>query len=239
MTLSSRTLGVEIRKTVVPVQVTFRTCDRLSISVHPNLKVTAIAPIDQPWERVETRIRARKGWIDRQRETFAKYLPAPTARRYVSGETYHYLGRQYRLRVRSCDTDCVFIRGGMIWVECQDRESAGELVRCWYRTRARSVLAERFQACISRVQSAGMVPKGLMLRDMKRRWGSCTKAGRILLNPDLIRTPSRCIDYVIIHELCHLKIMRHDEKFFRLLARFLPDWQERKARLDRQPLAIR
>lgn len=79
----------------------------------------------------------------------------------------------------------------------------------------------------------------MMIRAMKRRWGSCTKAGRIVLNPDLVCAPRRCIDYVIIHELCHLHVMRHDDRFFRMLVGFLPDWRERKLRLDRLPLPLR
>jgi len=237
--MKPRVVMIDVCKQPVPVHVTFRNGDRLSISVHPDLRVTAVAPIARPWDAVKARIQAKTAWIDRQRQTFARYLPAPAPRRYVSGETYHYLGRQYRLRISTADEDRVFVRGGTLCVECRVRGSAGELVQRWYRSRAEQVLADRFAKCTVKVRSTGLVPAGLMVREMKRRWGSCTKARRILLNPALVRTPTRCIDYVIIHELCHLHVMRHDDRFLRMVARLMPDWRERKARLDRLPLPLR
>ena len=71
---------------------------------------------------------------------------------------------------------------------------------------------------------------------MKKRWGSCSPKGKILLNPELIKAPTVCIDYVIMHELCHLKHSLHDKRFFNLLATVLPDWQKRKSALEKQEI---
>ncbi len=72
----------------------------------------------------------------------------------------------------------------------------------------------------------------LILRRLKTRWGSCSKAGRILLNTELVQAPVECIDYVIVHELCHLKVPDHSPAFHRLLNACMPDWQRRKERLE-------
>src|SRR5690606_8352376 len=73
----------------------------------------------------------------------------------------------------------------------------------------------------------------MRIHRMAKRWGSAGQDGRILLNPDLIHVPARCIDYVIVHEICHLRHPHHGPPFFRLLSSLLPDWKSVKERLER------
>jgi predicted metal-dependent hydrolase len=130
----------------------------------------------------------------------------------------------------------VKLRGGYLYVEA-DRplgsDEVRELVRHWYRAKARELLAKKCGQWYERLKSLKLPELYPTLRAMKTRWGSCTTAGKILLNPELVKMPVQCIDYVIVHELCHLKILRHSPEFYRLLSRYLPDWRARKERLDR------
>jgi len=126
--------------------------------------------------------------------------------------------------------------GQFMLVAVRDRAVAGrveQLVGRWYRDRAREVFAERVAACYPRVQGLGVAPPVLTVRAMRTRWGSASAAGRITLNLKLVQVPASLIDYVVYHELCHLVAPHHGRAFYDLLGKVLPDWRERRERLNR------
>lgn len=207
----------------------------LAITVHPNGAIEVVAPKGTAKTEIEERIRKRARWILRQRAHFDQFRPRATARRYVGGETHLYLGRQYRLKIAKGKRDEVKLKGGFLNV-LSPRHCAPScvkrLVSIWYTEKARSKLNERFNAIIARFKPSRPNAPSLRLRYMRRRWGSCHKAGRISLNPDLIRAPTLCIDYVITHELVHLAHPNHGAGFFQLLEALMPDWRHRKLMLE-------
>jgi len=229
------TCQVSHGKTQFDIELSYRSGDRLTIHVHPDQRVTAVAPIDQPFDRVFDRLQARAAWIAAKVRHFEKFKPLPVPRKYVSGETLLYLGRQYRLRVRRSDIDRVRMSGQFLFAEVLDPANTARvkgLVQAWFRRRAAAVLADRLDLGMERTKTLQIASPPLRLRRMATRWGSCTAAGTILLHPDLIMVPSQCIDYVIAHELCHRKVLGHDRRFYALLDRYMPDWQRRKSRLE-------
>ena len=112
-----------------------------------------------------------------------------------------------------------------------DREHVKAQLDEWYRAHAEDKFAERLEEASKVMRKYGVEKPPMRVRRMKKRWGSCTSRGHILLNLDLIRAPRLCIDYVIAHELCHLKYPNHGTEFYNLLSRVMPDWKEIKARL--------
>lgn len=113
-------------------------------------------------------------------------------------------------------------------------EVTRELVDAWYRERAHVKFAERTEHNLGRFPDPETFrPGGLIVRQIKQRWGSMSPAGRLLLNRRLIEAPVDAIDYVITHELCHIAEPNHGAAFYELLERVLPDWQHRKQRLER------
>jgi predicted metal-dependent hydrolase len=220
----------------ISVSVEFRDRDRLSISVHPDGSVTALAPAGRTLEEVLTHLNRRRSWIARQRRHFEKYQPWPVKKRYVPGETHLYLGRQYRLRVRQSDDTFVRLVGRFFEVHVptpKQPEPVAAAMRDWYQSHAESLFQERLRRCVQSAISLRLsLDVKLRVKPMERRWGSCSKAGTITLNTDLVKTPLHCIDYVIMHELCHLRIHDHSPAFFRMLGRCMPDWQRRKDRLE-------
>jgi predicted metal-dependent hydrolase len=208
----------------------------LAITVHPDLRLEVVAPEDRSDTQVLARVEKRTRWILRQWRYFEQFLPKHPGRQYVSGETHVYLGRQYRLKVHERKQEDVKLTGRFLHVWVGDRANCGRihaLVDEWYRGHASRVFQQRLLLCLDRCPSLKLssIPR-LTIRKMRHRWGSCTKSGNILLNLELVKTPIHCVDYVLVHELCHLQVHNHSPAYYRLLSRCMPDWERRKARLE-------
>jgi len=229
------TYVVQFGGETIPFTLEMRQRRQLSISVHPDRRVTVLAPVDCSLADVLARVHKRAAWITRQRTYFEQFHPLPHEKRYVSGETHLYLGRQYRLKIQNAAAESVKLMGSYLHVataHCHDTLQVKWLLDDWYRNHASGIFHTRLLQCLDAAPSLRMPPPAIIIRRMSRRWGSCTKAGNILLNLDLVQTPLYCIEYVIMHELCHLRMHNHSPGYYRLLSRCMPDWEKRKRRLD-------
>lgn len=197
--------------------------------------MTALAPADRPPSEVLSHLKRRRSWIAKQRRHYEVYQPLPEEKRFISGETHLYLGRHYRLRVRCSPHADVRLIGRYLNVSVLTPDKPANVRAAldgWYRTRAEPIYRDRMERCLEEAPSLRRLNPALRIRAMKRRWGSCSRAGTITLSTEAIKTPLHCIEYVIMHELCHLRIHDHGPAFFRLLSHVMPDWERRKARLD-------
>ena len=205
------------------------------IHVYPDGLVEVETPKGTTLAEAKQALLRRARWVSRHLGDIEEVRAAVLKRQYVSGETVFYLGRRHVLKVISSNGEqSVKMLRGQLQVTTRDTNSGivkAELAR-WYRDRAREVLARRLLAVGERLPWVKKAPTWL-LREMRTQWGSCSPSGTIILNPHLVKTPTRCIDYVILHELCHLQEHNHSAKFYRLLKRSMPDWQQAKMRLDR------
>jgi predicted metal-dependent hydrolase len=205
----------------------------LAIEVHPDGRVLVRAPAGCRADLIAERVRRRAAWISRQLADFERYRPRTPARHYVSGESHRYLGRQYRLKVLTSETTAVKVTSGHLLVslpESSDPQRVKAVLHRWYRHRASVLFAEALAASLHRFES--IEPPRLSVRNMQSRWGSLSHAGTLTLNVDLVRAARSCIEYVVTHELCHLKHRHHGAAFYRLLERVMPDWAKRKERLE-------
>ena len=205
----------------------------LGIEVHPDLSVIVRAPSDCDPAIILARVGKRAPWISKQLTNFQRYSPRTPARQYVSGETHLYLGRQYRLRVGTGETASVKMSRGHLVVTVlgkSDPDRVSALLHRWYRDRARQVFIDAMDKWLAHFK--GHQRPRLTVRAMQSRWGSLSQAGTITLNARLVRAPRPCIEYVLAHELCHLKHRDHSKSFFRLLGQMMPDWEKRKQQLE-------
>jgi predicted metal-dependent hydrolase len=208
----------------------------MAITVHPDGAIEVVAPKGTDSKDVEGRVRKRARWIVRQLLYFDQFRPRSKPRRYVGGETHLYLGRQYRLKLVKSVRDDVKLKGGLLVVASPSYKNSRRvkrLLEAWYYKKAKARILERFEALAPRFDRMECQVSTPIFRTMPRRWGSYTKTGRIVLNPDLVRAPRACIDYVITHELAHAVYSNHSAKFYDLLDTLMPDWKPRKARLER------
>jgi predicted metal-dependent hydrolase len=208
---------------------------QLKIEVHPDRRVVVHAPQGKAPEAVAERVRKRAKWILKQLDYFEQFQPLPPPKQYVSGETHYYLGRQYRLKVEKDTRQAVKLVGRHLRVSVPDpgdTKKVAERMQLWYRQHARRLFAQRAEQCFAKLRSEGLPFPEVRLRQMPTRWGSYSRPGTILLNPELVKTPLYCIEYVIMHELCHLRHPDHGRDFHRLLTRCMPDWERRKGRLE-------
>ena len=207
----------------------------LGISVHPDTSVEVKAPKDSDLDLIRDKVRKRASWIVKQKRYFERFLPDVPSKNYVSGETFRYLGKQYRLKVYQSEKEQVLLKGGFLEVYTQEksnRRKVKSLLDNWYRERALTQFEQRIKKLLEEsLRIKAKYPK-IKLKVMAKRWGSCTKGGTIFVNPELIKAPSTCIDYVLMHELCHLVEHNHSPKFYRLLDRAMPDWKKRKEKLE-------
>jgi len=221
--------------TLIEYSLTFARRKTLAISIKPDSSVLVKAPLGTAHSDIEAVVRKRANWILRHQRTFASYPPKASPRQYVSGETHRYLGRQYRLKVIEAEKEWVKLSRGYIHVwtaNKDDTDRVKQLLDSWYKQQAVRIFQERLDACYPRVERLGIPCPPLGIRSMKSRWGTCSPNGKITLNLKLIQTPVECIDYVVWHELCHLREHNHGPGYYQLLGQVCPDWKERKAQLN-------
>lgn len=213
-----------------------RRARRVAIHVEPDGRVLVDAPSGATSASVLAAVRKRSAWITRHLEAARKRHAGAQGREYVSGESLLYLGRRYRLKValESLAPLHAALRGPYVVVTspCRSAESIRQALDVWYRRRAREVLAHRLEDVAATLRWVRNVPE-MRLRNMTVQWGSCSPAGRITLNPMLVKVPRECIDYVLLHELVHLLHHNHSPAFYRTLDRHMPAWRAVKKRLDR------
>ena len=216
----------------------------LGITVTSNMDVLVKAPLDTPMEKVKEIVRKKAPWIIRQQSFFLSFHPKTPARKFIGGETHLYLGKQYRLKIDN-PTDAVLTSGhknsvklssGFIMVFTSDKTKVKFHLENWYRHKAKLKFEEIARPIIEKFilrHKLSFVDFPISIREMPTRWGSCTPKGKIILNPELIKAPKVCIEYVIIHELCHLIYHDHTQKFLDLQSTEMPDWEKWKLKLEK------
>lgn len=230
------TYKVKYGTSVIRYSVSRSNRKTLAIEVHPDLSIRVVAPQKATISGIQENILKRAQWIRKQQHYFEQFLPRTPKREYVSGETHYYLGRKYILRVRKFSEESIKLKGNELIVKTSNpdnRNLVRQILANWYYHHALRKFEECLTDALTQLKGYKLERPSLVIRRMPRRWGSCTPNGRVLLNPEIIKAPSKCIDYVVIHELCHLIHHNHSQAFFDLQNIAMPDWEKWKLRLEK------
>jgi len=209
--------------------------EKIRIHVHPNSCIEVEAPYEHCLTEIQRAVRKRARWIFNQLENASNFKRHALPREYVSGETHFYIGKRYQLKViedRNAGST-VKLKSGRIEVVAPvaDPVAIKRRLNEWYVSKAEHYFKKRVGHVMARISWLKHEPP-IKLVSMKKQWGSCSPDGVLHLNPWLIRAPVDCIDYVIMHEICHLRERNHSKQYYELLSAHLTDWQHVKAKLD-------
>lgn len=232
--MSAMTYSITYGGGEIPFQISFSKRKSLEISVHPDKSVFVKAPEGTERLAIEEKVKKRARWIKRQIRYFDQFDPRTPSRKYVSGESHLYLGKKYRLKIAQGSENYILLKNGffMTTTDRSKPENIESILNEWYRSKANLYLTKSFEECWAKFKLNDASKPTVKIMKLKKRWGSLSKNKTLTLNLDLIKAPKECIEYVIIHELCHLVHHNHSPEFYRLLERSLPDWVKRKHKLE-------
>jgi predicted metal-dependent hydrolase len=183
-------------------------------------------------ERVAAFLTKKRPWI-RSKVAEIQRIPPHRSKELVSGESFPYLGRHYRLKVQEGHQVGVCLSGGYLRATIRPTEQGEQrkariqqYLQSWYRSRALERLQEKTNRYAKQI---GVSPAGVSVRNFRSRWGSCDKRGLVVFNWNIIKAPHSIVDYVVIHELCHLIHPNHSKEFWRLVMRHDPKCDQHRA----------
>jgi predicted metal-dependent hydrolase len=206
---------------------------KVLIQVFPHAEVVVKADALLSDEEVKTAVKKRTRWIYQKLQACRLKLSTISPRHYISGESHLYLGKRYQLKVMTASKEIVKLLRGKIEIAVtkKEPEKIKQLLQQWYREKALTVFERRLEILLPKALWISKKPS-LRLLKMRKQWGSCSASGSIILNPLLIKASTECIDYVILHELCHIAEHNHSRKFYALMKQVIPHWQETRNILD-------
>jgi predicted metal-dependent hydrolase len=220
---------------VIPLKIITSKRKSFSVAVYPNQDVIVKAPLRMNINSLLSKVELKADWIVKQRERFKDSPAKLPPKKYQEGEVFGFLGKQYTLKLVKSNQPKVELDGDVLLVKTKtiSPTSVKTTLKFWYQEQATKLFAERLDFYAEQLAPLRL-PKysKLVIKNMKRRWGSCARDRVITLNPELIAAPLECVDYVIIHELCHLRELNHSPRYYKLLVQALPDWKLLKKQLN-------
>lgn len=199
----------------------------LGIRVLPDKSVSVRVPMRTSLKETRNFVSSRAGWVLKVWKNLDT-RPTPQSQDYGRGAVFMYQGEALRLEFASAPHVSIHLHEGLLMLvapELPSEETVRRTIDAWYRKQAQHIVSIRSTECHRMMQEENIPLPPITIRPMKTRWGSYSyRTKRIAINLNLIKMPLACLDYVIIHELCHIKIRHHGANFWHLVGRYVPDY---------------
>lgn len=217
----------------------------VALQIQPNSTVVVLSPYFLDKDKIMEIVRKRARWIIQKQEKIKKLNAEMPKKEFVSGESFPYLGREYRLKVIKSKlerSDACKLMGGRFRVEINNKFSdrgASKIVKEnlfeWYIEHAKEKINERVQRYSKLI---GIIPQKIIIRNQEKRWGSCSHSGVLRFNWKAIMAPLSVLDYVIVHELCHRIHQNHSPDFWQKVGSVIPDYKKKREWLKENSLLL-
>src|SRR5664279_1941997 len=208
--------------------VTYSRRRTIGISVHPDSSVIVRVPYTTSQKTIARIVKEKYDWAVKHRDNYRKLNSSTVNRSYTNGEMHLFRGNNSKLEIEKSVKSYVRFFDNTIQIGTDRTDnslSVKKILYNGYKNEALKYFPELMSKVIGKHEKQGFNPRGLIIRTMKRRWGSCSNKGIITLSTELIKLSDIFLEYVIIHELCHLKHHNHGPKFYELLSEVFPDWK--------------
>lgn len=200
------------------------------IVIERNGIITVRPPKRMTPEQVDETVLSKRMWIYRNLAEWRDLNASRVMREWVSGETFLYLGSCYRLQLVTEQDEPLKLKDGRFCllreiVECGGHDTAHQVFEAFYQAKGLPRIQKRVAYFAAKV---GVAAGAIQVKDLGYRWASCTKNGNLHFHWKCLMAPLTIIDYIIVHELCHLHHRDHSEAFWNEVDKVLPDYRERK-----------
>ena len=212
----------------IEFKVVYSRRSTIGISVLPDSSVIVRVPYLTSLKTINRIVKEKYFWVIKHRDNYRELDNSSRNKSYTSGETYLFRGKESLLKIEKSAKPYVIFFDSTIELgteKTDDPETVRRLLYKGYKNEAITHFPILMRKVLSEHENEKFKPEGLIIRTMKRRWGSCSNKGIVTLSTELIKLSDQYIEYVITHELCHLKHHNHGPNFYKLLTEIYPEWK--------------
>lgn len=224
-------LSYEYGNQKIEFTVEYRKRKTLSIQVEAPDIITVIAPLKTSEEKTLEVVKTKSKWIVQKLFEIREMEYRKRSRQYINGESFIYMGRNYSLQIVLDSNitlpEAKLNRGKLyVYTNSKDEDVIKKAIENWYKDKAKEKIQERIDYYQPYFD---IKPSMVKIKEQQKRWGSCSSKKVLLFNWKCIMAPSPVIDYIVVHEMCHIVHMNHSKEFWALVKKVLPDYEDRKA----------